>query len=329
MKTIIFWKERSIEITKFTMSAQFCDKELNDLVKLVHLQKDFMITLCVLHFVFSPVAALGNLLVIRALWKALWIPANVRKLFLSLAFSDLAVGMFLQPVIAANFKVMLKIASTGNNNFDSMCPTKLTVEFFFLYLFCCLSFLTVIAIAVDRLLAVLFHLRYQELVTSIRVIIVLISLWLTSAVVASIFISYPKGNGIVTAIILFLGLLLTTAAYIRIYKVVRHHQNQIQSQLQTQNAQAVELHRQKKSAYNALFIYLVFLACYLPFNTSEILHVTNSLRISFLMSRHASFFLLLLNSLLNPFVYCWRYREIREIVKSTVKKIFRMNEEGI
>ena len=45
-------------------------------------------------FVFSPVAGLGNRLVIRALWKASSISANVRKLFLSLAFSDLAVGMF-------------------------------------------------------------------------------------------------------------------------------------------------------------------------------------------------------------------------------------------
>ena len=284
-----------------------------------------MLILSVLHLVFSLVATLGNLLVIRALWKASSIPANVRKLFLSLVFSDLAVGMLSQPMAGVIFAVMLKMASTGDYNYDSMCPTTLTLCNFFKFLLGCASFLNVTAIAVDRLFALLLHLRYQELVTSKRVNIALFSLWLTSGVAASIFILLPEGNEIVLAIILFLGALLTTAAYIRIYKVVQHHQNQIQSLIQIHNAQAVELLRQKKSSYNALFVYLVFLACYLPFCLSQILYITNSLRMSFLMTRQASLFLVLLNSSLNPLVYCWRYRKIREIVQATVKKVFHKN----
>ena len=311
----------------FPVSAQFCTEKFDDLMKLVNLEKDFMMTLCGLNFMFSPVAAVGNLLVIRALWKASSIPTNVRKLFLSLALSDLAVGMFSQPVAGVIFAVMLKKASTGDHNFDSMCPKTLTGHYFFVALFSCASFLNITVIAVDRLLSVLLHLRYQELVTSKRVIIVLVSLWLISVVASSIYNSLPEGNYIVPAIVGIVGLLLSTAAYISIYKVVRHHQNQIQIQLQMQNAQAVELLRQKRSAFNALSFYLVFLACYLPYNASAVLHTTNSSGLSFVMSREASLFLVLLNSSLNPLVYCWRYREIREIVKSTVKKIFRMNEE--
>ena len=113
------------------MSAQFCAKQLNEQMKLVQFQKDFMFSFSVVNLVFSPVAALGNLLVIRALWKASSIPANARKLFLSLAFSDLAVGMFSQPMTAVNIAVMLKMASTGDYNFASMCPSNLTVVFFF------------------------------------------------------------------------------------------------------------------------------------------------------------------------------------------------------
>ena len=48
--------------------------------------------------------------------------------------------------------------------------------------------------------------------------------------------------------------------------------------------------------------------------------------ISSLAASYATFFLLLLNSSLNPIVYCWRYREIREIMKNTVKKIFHITE---
>ena len=287
------------------MSAQLCAKQLNEYVKLVQFQKDFMLTLCVLHFVFSPVAALGNLPVIRALWKASSIPANVRKLFLSLAFSDLAVGMFLQPMTAA-IHLWLKMASTRRIDMCPICFNIYTYCNFFLTL---ISFLNIIAISVDRLLAILLHLRYQELVTSKRVIIALVSLWLISGAAASVYNLLPKDNDILPVICALAGLLLTTAVYIRIYKVVWQHQNQIQSQLQMQNVQAVELLRQKKSAYTSLFVYLVFLACYLPFTTSQILYVSNSLRISFWMSRSASIFLVHLNSSFNPLVYCWRYRE--------------------
>ena len=42
---------------------------------------------------------------------------------------------------------------------------------------------------------------------------------------------------------------------------------------------------------------------------------TNTSEISFLVARYASVFLICLNSSLSPIVYCWRHREIREIVK--------------
>ena len=308
------------------MADHFCTAKLDVLAQLVRDQGTSVLPFCVLHLVFSLVATLGNLLVIRALWKALSMPLTVKKLFLSLACSDLSVGMLPQLMSGVIFAVTFKMTSTGDYNFVLFCPTILTV---FYYLFCLLataSLLNVTAIAVDRLLAVSLHLRYQELVTSKRVDIALVSLWLTSAVTALLYIFLPKGNEIIVAVISIVALFLTTVAYIRIFNVVKYHQNQIDSQLQMQNAPAVELLRQRKSAYNALFVYIVFLACYLPFFLSIILYATKSLGISILVATRASILLIFLNSSLNPLVYCWRYREIREIVKSTVKKIFRINE---
>ena len=310
------------------MAAQFCNKRLEDLTNLVDLEGSFLLTMCVLNFMFCPVAVVGNLLVIRALWKASSIPANVRKLFLSLAFSDLAAGMFPQPMAGVILAVTLKMASTGENNFFSLCPAVLNVRFFFFGFLACVSFLNVTAIAVDRLVAVLLHLRYQELVTSKRVIIALVSLWLTSGVAVSMVSSLSKGNKTIGSIIGFVGLLLTTAAYIRVYKVVRHHRNQIQSQLQMHNAQAVELLRQKKSACNALVVYVLFVVCYLPCFTCAVLYTSYGTQISFKVSALVARFLVVLQSSFNPLVHCWRYREIREIVKSTVKKIFRIKENG-
>ena len=131
---------------------------------------------------------------------------------------------------------------------------------------------------------------------------------------------------VVVMIVEFVGFLFTTVVYIRIYRAVRHHQIQIHSQLQQENAQAIELFREKKAAFNAVHFYVIFVACYLPNLCSSILLITGSPKISFWLAVHATYFFVLLNSSLNPVVYCWRYREICQIMKSTVKKTFLVTE---
>ena len=195
-----------------------------------------------------------------------------------------------------------------------------------MFLLACASFLHITAIALDRLLAISLHLRYLGLITEKRVLKGLVSIWATSAVIASIFIALPEKNNLVQAIVDFAGLLLTSVAYVRIYKIVRYHQNQIQCiQIQLQNTQTTELLQQKKSAFNALFVYVVFLICYLPLIFSVVLDtLTNVSPIRVLMVHNFTEFLVLLNSSLNPFILCWRYREIRQIVTSIIIKKLRM-----
>ena len=304
------------------MAEEFCSYYLKGLGQLVQFHRTSLLSLCVLHFIFSPVATFGNILVIRALWKASSMPANIKKFFLSLAVSDLAVGLFAQLMYA----VVLRMAADGGHNFDLLCPTISTVSHFFLFLLACASFLNVTAIAVDRLLVITLHLRYRELVTSERVIIALVSIWIASVVAASLFVAVNTSSAIVVVICEFVGILFTTVAYIHIYRAVRHHQNQIHSQLQHQDSQAMELFREKKAAFNAVHFYVIFVACYLPNFCSTILLITDSSQISFWLAASVTCLFVLLNSSLNPVVYCWRYREIRQIMKSTVKKIFRISE---
>ena len=304
------------------MAEEFCNYHLERLGQLVQFQGNVVSSLSVLNFIFSPVAAFGNILAIRALCKASSIPANIKKFFLSLAFSDLAVGLFAELMHA----IVLRMAVNGGHDFDSLCPTILTVCYLFSLILASASFLNLTAIAVDRLLAITLHLRYRELVTSKRVIATLVSIWLTS-VATSLLVSLDNRNSMVVLSVLMVGgFLLTTLAYIHIYRVVRHHQNQIHCQLQQQNAQAMVLLREKKSAFNAVYFYVIYVACYLPYFCAAILLATDSDQVSFWLANHVSVFFILLNSSLNLVVYCWRYREIRQIMKSTVKKVFCVTE---
>ena len=310
------------------MASKFCTRTLKILSDLVQFHSAFMLGgYCIFNLVFSVVAVLGNLLIIHALWKSSSVPATVKKLFLSLALSDLAVGMLPQLMWGIVMAVMLSKKSNGDSNFASFCPGIVTTCYFFAFSLCCASFLTIAAIAVDRLLAILLHLRYRELVTSKRVNVALIMLWLTSGVAASVSIFFIVANMIIATFQVIL-LLLTTVAYIRIYKVVRYHRIQIQSQLQLQNFEVEDLHRQKKSAWNALIVYVTFLFCYLPFYVSVLFVLIYGEKTSPLIANYATLLVIFLNSSLNPLVYCWRYREIRNVVRCSLKKVIHVKEDG-
>ena len=236
------------------MTDQFCKHTQVLLQQLVQSPNTALFSLCVLNFVFSPVATLGNALAIRALWKASSLPANLRKLLLSLAFCDLAIGLFAHTTYAAVFVISKTL------NLNVLCPLILTLSFFVPFCLAWASFLNVTAIAVDRLLAVSLHLRYAELVTSKRVTITLVAIWLTSCVFS--LVRLMKFDSYVIVVILgWIGFLLTTFAYVRVYIVARYHQNQIQAQFQPRNAEAMVLLRERKSALNVVYIYIVFVAC--------------------------------------------------------------------
>ena len=304
------------------VGSEFCHKKLEELVVVIRSKPMTYLSICVLNAVFCFVATLGNLLVIRALWNASSVAFTLKKMFLSLAFCDLVVGLFSQPTLAALYGVTVHKAASGNFDFDDYCPVIITFAMAPTFFFTAVSFSLIAAIALDRLFAVSIHLRYQELFTEKRVNIGLVVLWLSNVLTTFFFMELPSHNELLAVIFQTIGLILITIAYFRIFQVVRYHQNQIHDQNKIQNGQAMQAARVKKSALNAFYVYIVSLVCFMPSALAGILLVVDNSRLSTLVAYNATSFLVLLNSSLNPLVYCWRYREIRKIVKNTVKKMF-------
>ena len=108
------------------------------------------LSICVLNALFSFVATIGNLLVIRAPWKASSVTSTL-KMFLSLAFCDLAVGLFSQPVLAALYGATVTEAASGNYHFDGYCPVIVSLVMAPTFFLVGVSFSMIAAIAVDRL----------------------------------------------------------------------------------------------------------------------------------------------------------------------------------
>ena len=126
------------------------------------------------------------------------------------------------------------------------------------------------AVSIDRFLAIHLHLRYQELVTHKRVVVVVILLWVMSAFLLLTSVWIPVDNFLLVKLVLgVIGLVLTTVAYVRVYLAVRHHKGEIQAlqvhvQQVAENSEVANLISLIKSAVGIFFIYLVFLICYLP-----------------------------------------------------------------
>ena len=281
------------------------------------------ITTCVLNAFLSYTAVMLNCLTIYALTKLSSLRRPLKTLLLSLAVSDLGVGLMVQPSYIASLVMEMEHKTENNPAYNITC--KLYV--FTVNLFGFASFFGVTFLSFDRFLAVYLHLRYQELVTHKRVVVVMVSKWVFSAVLSFMRLCIPTRVSFIIYAIIFLSLLLTTTPInYKIYVSVRHHANQMQAlQVQptaTQNGEAGTSNTAgwRKFAIGTLLVYLAFLVCYLPNVCFLIVYLIfgPSSSITVVLDLFSST-LLFLNSTLNPLIYCWKLRRIRLTILTVLR----------
>ena len=256
-----------------------------------------------------------NIATIHAIRRQPSLPKTLRTLLLSLAVSDVCVGLVGQPFYISLLIKWLYENSPGCNTY--MPFTNITS------LLSIASFFGVVAISVDRFLAIHLHLRYQELVTHKRVVAVVISIWVLSAFISLAALWVPFEIYLLFKFIFgVLGLLITAMVYIRIYFAVRRHKNQIQALDVQQVPLNVEVANLIKSVVGIFYVYLVFLACYVPYFVSMAAFKFSGG--SIIALKGFSFFswtLMFVNSSLNPVIYCWKMRHIRHAIMDILRNM--------
>ena len=208
------------------MQKASCDNLLEYSPKVVQFAdlRSTFIANCVFNSFLSYTCIMLNIVTIHAIRRTSSLPNPLKTLLLSLAISDvIGVGFLGQP-----FYISFLVKWLQHKNLA--CYTHLIVLVISCVFFLA-SFLGVVAVSVDRFLAIHLHLRYQELVTRKRVVAVVISKWVLSVFLPLTMFWIPLD--IFIFILLFvgvIGLLVTTLVYIRIYVAVKTHKNQIQAQ---------------------------------------------------------------------------------------------------
>ena len=266
---------------------------------------------CLLNVPLMLISIFGNTMVLAAVLKTPSLRSPSIILLCGLAVSDLVVGLIVQPIYIAK---------------------ELTSVYFLRRLtrilgvaFCGISFATMSAISVDRFLALQYHMTYNSLVTSSRAKYTLILIWLINFLLFSCVNAWYIPEHFYLAFVLVgVYIIASTISYISIYRVVRCHQADIYAQKQaveypsTPNTYNIVI--LTRTAVNTFVFYISTILCYLPWFIYRLFYSD----IFLINASEAWVFtatLVFANSAINPFLYCWRLRELRKAVRKILRKI--------
>lgn len=295
--------------TSFSLTEVFCCGPISDSLRSHRVELILNISF---HILNSIIATVENLMVLVAIWRTSAIRSPSNTLLFGLALCDLGVACVAQPVFIT---VQILIYNDHDLRSSTLDKSSVLMSIFFSKV----ALLTMTSISIDRYLAVYLHLRYREIVTETKIKILLPALWILGVIIAAMsFLTIAIFQWLLI-MVESVCLLIAFYVWIKIYRVVKRHRVQIGNQVQTQEQQ-FNMVKFKNSASHCMLLMFVYLVCYFP----QFIYLVR-LAVNFNERNFKGFFIsyttVVLNSSLNPLVYCWRDRDIRTGVKQVFKKM--------
>ena len=133
-----------------------------------------IITLSIINIFLSITAFLGNFLILVALHKESSLHSPSKFLYRCLATTDLCVGLISEPSAVMYWLSLV-------NEYWNFCLFMQITHFVAGFILASVSLLTMTAVSVDRLLALILGLRYKQVVTLKRTHLLLIIFWIVSS----------------------------------------------------------------------------------------------------------------------------------------------------
>ena len=264
---------------------------------------------------------LGNALILVALRDASSVRPPTKLLLRCLAVTDLCVGLISQPLFVS---MILNSVTKINRNvlfylFSVTVASGFTLTGVSVY--------TLTALSVDRLLALLLGLRYRQVVTLRRVFAAVCCFWLMSISCGFIYSFWRHLAGYTTgAVIGILALCVSIFCYTKIFLSLRQRQAKVQFQTGHERARGgipLNISRYMKSVSSIAWVQLALVVGYAPFYIACVIILLsgwNGMTVDFIMT--CAMTLLYSNSSLNPIIYCWKIKDVRRAMKTTVRSLY-------
>ncbi|XP_078355037.1 histamine H2 receptor-like [Oculina patagonica] len=277
--------------------------------------KTIYIFACVVIISGSISSTTGNIVILFALRKCQSLHPPSKALLCSLALTDLFVGIVVDPLFIAYYLMVIlelpryycviAITYARTSNFIGA-----------------VSLVTIATIAIDRYHAFRLRLRYRERVKLRRVVCVLVIEWILAAFWSGSWFWNGPINLISGAVGMFMCCLITPLCYLTIYRGFRHHVAQIHQQANFRDSTDFNVAQYKRTVNNMLWIYGILLLCYVPYLSSLFAIIVMGLNNATRFALHFSVIAIYFNSSLNPILYCWKIKELKENVKADLHALF-------
>ncbi len=303
-----------------SFSASCISEEDNNIYGSFYNQVAFSTSLVIA--ISSPVTVVGNGLILAAIWKKTFVRTPFHSLLSGLALTDFCTGLIAQPFYSA--RMFLFSANTEKAICDKPTHyvTIATIADGSATYFITITILLITLMSVERWL----HMSRRSSLTSSRKCLTVGTLLLIpfSLVVFRILNdidgTYVRELNTLILIMILLCFFALSTAYFKVFRIIRHHQLQVQANEPSQNfgQPAINLAKYKKSVVSIIYILVLFCFCVLPFLISIGVYLSLGNNSAIAVSYNVSLMLLFLSSSLNPCLYLWRMDDIRNAVKNLV-----------
>ena len=198
---------------------------------------------------------------------------------------------------------------------------------------CGVSLCTMTAISGDRFLALLYHMRYPNLMTERRDLRSSAAVWFMCVLISCLRLFKNVSAVLAVASIALCICISTFSAYIRIYQIVRQHQLKIHDQQQV--VQSLNADPATQSGHPAFeekcykYIYILYLYdCVLFSNVYLHLNCCYQPQTPFRDLDLSKYYCIPeFNSPVNPIIYCWRLRKLRVAALNTSRNMLCQQKE--
>lgn len=236
------------------------------------------------------------------------------------AFADSLTGFLVQPVAIASFVAKLQ------RQFPHACLLDVIKECLG-WSFGGISVSILALLSVERYLVLHLGLRYCTVVTVKRLILIVVMFWF-SLIILGILRFHALSNKTYVAIhlpFMFLSLLILTVSYCRIYYCIKRQRIiEPSSSIQDQQASSFDIGKYKKITSAVLYIVCCYWLFFAPFVCVLVTYLLSGFTERVEGAYNVTTTVVLTNAAVNPVLYCWRLRALRQAAWRNIKQILRM-----
>ena len=267
-----------------------------------------LIITIIINSVTCPFTVLLNVLVIMAVKRRPRLQSNANILLACLAVTDALTGLTTQPsLILLN---LFQLRGKTYNDHDIVPGVDFHNSFF--RALCVCSSLHLMLVTGERLIAIKFTMQYPYMVTKRNIKVAAISFWifafcfeiLRQLVNAALFFN------LLIPLVLICCVIFVVSADVILYRETLRHQEMIKAQ-QLPQEEVERFVKERKALKTTVYVIGAVSFCFLP-TAFTVLAFASGMDVNSAAPWVRTF--AMLNSFLNPLIYCWRQKEVRKFV---------------